>query len=154
MPEIGDSVRIYFPDEKEDHAYAISSVHDEVDPSVNTAMQTEAGAAAGAGGGYSGQRDDPNVKSLRNKAGKEIRLAPEGVYILADGTTITLLDDGGVAIISDNDITFESKKNIVLYAEQEVNIVGDTGVDISCLETASIKMKEKVEIVGQEVYAN
>lgn len=162
MPETGDSVRIYFPDEKEDHAYAISSVHEAVDPSVNTTMQTEAagagaagsGAGAGAGGSYSGQRDDPNVKSLRNKDGKEIRLAPEGVYILADGTTITLLDDGGVAITSDNDITFESKKNIVLYAEQEVNIVGDTGVDISCLETASIKMKEKVEIVGQEVYAN
>lgn len=162
MPETGDSVRIYFPDEKEDHAYAISSVHDLVDPSVNTSMQTETGeadaagsaAGGGAGGSYSGQRDNPNVKSLRNKAGKEIRLAPEGVYMLADGTTITLLDDGGVSIISDNDITLESKKNIVLCAEQGVNIVGDTGVDISCLETASIKMKEKVEIVGQEVYAN
>lgn len=161
MPETGDSVRIYFPDEKEDHAYAVSSVHESVDPSVNTAMQTETGAdgagggsGAGAGGGYSGQRDDPNVKSIRNKNGKEIRLAPEGVYLLADGTCITLLDDGGVAITSDHDITFESKKNIVLYAEQDVNIAGDTGVDISCLETASIKMKDKVEIVGQEVNTN
>lgn len=160
MPETGDGVRIYFPDEKEDHGYAISSVHEPVDPSVNTAMKTEPGEAGGgaggggAGGGYSGQRDDPNVKSLRNKDGKEIRLAPEGIYILADGTYITLLDDGGVAITSDQDITFESKKNIVLYAEQDVNIVGDTGVDISCLETASIKMKDKVEIIGQEVKSN
>lgn len=159
MPELGDCVRVYFPDETEDHAYAVSSVHYPVDPSVNAAMQTGAakpgaGSGAGAGGGYSGQRDDPNVKSIRNKDGKEIRLTPEGVYILADGTYITLLDDGGVAITSDRDITFESKKNIVLYAEQDVTIVGDTGVDISCLETASIKMKEKVEIVGQEVNAN
>lgn len=158
MPETGDSVRVYFPDEKEDHAYAISSVHNPVDSSVNTSMQTGAGSsgasAGGAGGGYSGQRDDPNVKSIRNKDGKEIRLTPEGIYILADGTYITLLDDGGVSISSDQDITFESKKNILLYAEQNVNIVGDTGVDLSCLETASIKMKDKVEIVGQEVNSN
>lgn len=153
MPEMGDSVRVYFPDEKEDHAYAISSVHEAAAPSANAAMQTGAGNS-GAGGGYSGQRDDPNVKSIRNKDGKEIRLTPEGIYILADGTYITLLDEGGVSISSDQDITFESKKNIVLYAEQDVNIVGDTGVDISCLETASIKMKEKVEIVGQEVNSN
>lgn len=162
MPETGDSVRVYFPDEKEDHAYAISSVHNAVDSSVNTAMQMEAGnsgasaggGAGGAGGEYSGQRDDPNVKSIRNKDGKEIRLTPEGIYILSDGTYITLLDEGGVSITSDQDITFESKKNIVLYAEENVNIVGDTGVDISCLETASIKMKDKVEIVGQEVTSN
>lgn len=159
MPEMGDSVRVYFPDEKEDHAYAISSVHDAVDSPVNTTMQTGAGspgagAGGGAGAGYTGQRDDPNVKSIRNKDGKEIRLTPEGIYILSDGTTITLLDEGGVSISSDQDITFESKKNIILYAEENVNIVGDTGVDLCCLETASIKMKDKVEIVGQEVNSN
>lgn len=153
MPEIGDWVRVYFPDEREDHAYAVSSVHMPVDSSVNTSMETETGSS-GAGGRYSGRRDDPNVKSIRNKEGKEIRLAPEGLYILSDGTYISLLDDGGVAILSDHDITFKSKKNIVLYAKQDVHIVGDTGVDISCLETASIKMKDKVEIVGQEVKSN
>ncbi|MCM1258325.1 MAG: phage late control D family protein [Roseburia sp.] len=166
MPEIGDHVRIYFPDGIEEHSYAISSVHEEVDLSMSQNAGSgsladagggqggESGGAGDAAGGYSGQRDDPSVKSLRNKDGKEIRLTPEGIYIIADGTIITLLDEGGVSIISDQDIEFKSEKNIFISAEKEVNLSGLLGVELSCDETASIKMKDNVEVVGQEVKAN
>lgn len=168
MPEIGDQVRIYFPDGIEEHSYAISSVHEAVDPSLmkgmgsgsmgdgNGGAGSSAGGGAGASGGasYSGQRDDPSVKSIRSQDGKEIRLTPDGIYIIADGTTITLTDDGGVSIISDQNIEFKSDKNIIISAEQNVNIVGLTGVDLSCNETASIKMKDNVEVIGQEVKSN
>ena len=30
MPKLGDQVRVYFPDDNDDHAYAISSVHDPI----------------------------------------------------------------------------------------------------------------------------
>lgn len=137
MPEIGDHVRIYFPDGIEDHGYAISSVHEEVN-------NPQAG----------GQRQDPSVKSLRNPSGKEIRLTPDGIYILSDGTTITLTDESGVSIVSDQNIEFKSDKNIVLSAEADVNIVGLTGVDLSCSETASINLKDDVKVIGQEVKSN
>jgi len=167
MPEIGDHVRIYFPDGTEEHSYAISSVHEEVDLSMRQdnsngsiadagggGQSAESGGTGDAAGGYSGQRDDPNVKSLRNKDGKEIRLTPEGIYIIAGGTIITLLDDGGVSIISDQNIEFKSEKNIYISAEKEVDIMGLKGVELSCDETASIKMKDNVEVIGQEVKAN
>ena len=163
MPEIGDHVRIYFPDGIEEHGYAISSVHEEVDPTLqqgagqnsdSQAQSSGSGSGGASGGGYSGQRDDPSVKSLRNKDGKEIRLTPDGIYIMADGTTITLTDDGGVSIVSDQNIEFKSDKSIVLCAEEDVKVIGLTGVDVSCNETASMKIKEDVEITGQEVKSN
>ncbi len=163
MPEIGDHVRIYFPDGIEEHGYAISSVHEEVDPALqqgagqnsdSQAQSSGSGSGGASGGGYSGQRDDPSVKSLRNKDGKEIRLTPDGIYIMADGTTITLTDDGGVSIVSDQNIEFKSDKSIVLCAEEDVKVIGLTGVDVSCNETASMKIKEDVEITGQEVKSN
>lgn len=149
MPEIGDSVRIYFPDGIEEHSYAISSVHDEVD----TDMQTGSGNDI-SNYEYSGQRDNPSIKSLRNQNGKEIRLTPGGIYIIADGTTITLMDEGGVSVVSDQNIEFKSDQNIVISAEQDVNIVGLAGVDLSCNETAFIRLEENVEVIGQEVKAN
>lgn len=163
MPEIGDSVRIYFPDGIEEHSYAISSVHEAVDTSLQQSIGNSASSNAKdgagnngglAGGNYSGQRDDPSVKSIRNQNGKEIRLAPEGIYIISGGTTITLTDDGGVSIVSDQNIEFKSDKSIVLSAEEDVNIVGLTKVDLSCNETASIKLEENVEMIGQEVKSN
>lgn len=163
MPEIGDHVRIYFPDGTEEHSYAISSVHEGVDLSLQknkgNAPSSAAGGTSSSSGGsgsgdYSGQRDDPSVKSLRNQDGKEIRLTPSGIYIIADGTTITLTDDGGVSIVSDQNIEFKSDKSIILSAEEDVNISGLTSVDLSCNETASIKMKENVEVIGQEVKSN
>ncbi len=147
MPEMGDHVRVYFPDAVEEHSYAISSVHEEVDPSIQPGL-------GNTNDSYSGKRDDPSVKSLRNQNGKEIRLTPGGIYIISDGTTITLTDEGGVSIISDQNIEFKSDQSIILNAEEDVNIIGLTGIDMSCNETASIKMKENVEVIGQEVKAN
>lgn len=152
MPEIGDHVRIYFPDGIEEHSYAISSVHEEVD---NCASGGESTSSSGEGGdGYSGQRDNPSVKSLRNQDGKEIRLTPGGIYIIADGTMITLTDEGGVSITSDKNIEFKSDKSIILNAEEDVNIIGLTGVDLSCNETASVKIEENIKVTGQEVKSN
>lgn len=149
MPEIGDSVRIYFPDGIEEHSYAISSVHDEVDPDMQINNNSGEGNDE-----YTGQRDNPSVKSLRNQNGKEIRLTPGGIYIIADGTTITLLDEGGVFVVSDQNIEFKSDQNIVISAEQDVSIVGLAGAYLSCSETASIRLEENVEVIGQEVKAN
>lgn len=159
MPEIGDKVRIYFPDGVEEHSYAISSVHEEVDLSLlqnkgNKTTDSKNSGSSGKSGNYSGQRDDPSVKSLRNQNGKEIRLTPDGIYIISDGTVITLTDEDGVSVVSDKNIEFKSDKNIILSAEEDVNIIGLTGVDLSCNETAAIKVEENIEVIGQEVKAN
>jgi len=152
MPEMGDTVRVYFPDGEDDHAYAISSVHEQVDPEAMQKSGSSSSSCSGFTGDYSGLRDDPNVKSLKNKDGKEIRLTPEGIYLIADGAVVTLTDDG-VTILCDNDITLKSEKNIIMSAVEDVCIVGVEEVGISS-ESAAIVMTDDVEIVGQEVKAN
>lgn len=157
MPEMGDSVRIYFPDGIEEHSYAISSVHDEVDDNLlgGSNSSGDAGSSNGGGSGeYSGKRDNPSVKSLRNPSGKEIRLTPDGIYIISNGTTITLTDADGVSVVSDQNIELKSDQNIIIGAEQDVSIVGLSGVDLNCNDIASVKIEENVEVIGQEVKAN
>ncbi|WP_310602175.1 hypothetical protein [Anaerosporobacter sp.] len=57
MPEVGDYVRVYFPDEKERHCYAISSI---------------SGYTTESTGGEADKMADPNVKYLSTKSGMTI----------------------------------------------------------------------------------
>jgi len=155
MPEKGDSIRIYFPDGEDDHAYAISSVHEQVD---DDAGQRGGGGGGGGGGGqsggaggYSGNRDNPDVKSL-TYGDKEIRLTPEGVYIITEGSMITMTEDG-IMVSTENDIEFCSDMSIVLNAEEDVNVVGTSGVELDT-ETAALIIEEDIKAIGQEVHAN
>lgn len=148
MPEIGDSVRIYFPDGIEEHAYAVSSIYEEAEPAADGADEEA------ADGGYAAGWRDPSIKTLRNQEGKEIRLAPNGIYLIADQTRVALTDTDGIIISSDQNIRFESEKSITLSAGEDVSIMGLTGVDLCCSETSSIKLEENVRVVGQEIKSN
>ena len=159
MPEIGDRVRIYCPDYEDDHAFALSSVHEQVDPALLQPGDPEAKAAGGGGvqasgatGSYSGMRDAPEVKSM-TYGDKEVRLTPEGVYIITADSVITLTD-GGILVMSDNDITIKSEKSIVVSAEDEVSIFGSEGAALMCDETTGVVVKDDVQVIGQEVKAN
>lgn len=148
MPEIGDSVRIYFPDGIEEHAYAVSSIYEEAEPAADGADEEA------ADGGYAAGWRDPSIKTLRNQEGKEIRLAPNGIYLIADQTRVALTDTDGIIISSNQNIRFESEKSITLSAGEDVSIMGLTGVDLCCSETSSIKLEENVRVVGQEIKSN
>jgi len=152
MPEKGDSVRIYFPDGEDDHAYAISSVHEQVDDEQAEKRSGGGMRSSGGAGGYSGKRDDPEVKSL-TYGDKEIRLTPEGVYIISDSSMITMTEEG-IVLSTENDIEFKAEKNILICAEDDVNIVGVSGVDLACAETSSISLTDDIHMYGQEVKAN
>ena len=152
MPEKGDSIRVYFPDGDDDHAYAISSVHEGVNDEDAEKRSGGGARSSGGAGGYSGKRDNPDVKSL-TFGDKEIRLTPEGVYIITGNSMITMTEEG-VVLMTENDIEFKSDKSIILNAEDDVNIIGTAGVELKCAETASISINENVESIGQEVLAN
>ena len=84
MPEIGDTVRLYFPTNKEEDAYVASAYH-------------EGGAEL---------RTHPECKFWRNKEGKEIQLAPDRILLTNnDGTYIELSDDEGIEIVSEGSVT-------------------------------------------------
>jgi len=166
MPELGDTIRLYVPDGSDDHAYAISSVHEPVKPQPGqnaqgknngliTSSTQGAGGSAPAQGGISagGMRDNPEEKSLRNEAGHELRLTPDGLYAIIDGSVIALKVEDGVLIQSEKDIEIVSEKSVMIVAEEEINIVGTEGVKL-CAETAEVLLEEDVNIKGQEVKSN
>ncbi|KAF6589054.1 phage tail protein, partial [Paenibacillus sp. EKM208P] len=62
MPEAGDQIRLYFPDEREQNAFAASSVDLASSDPV--------------------KRSDPAVKSISTKYGKQVVFKPGAVEII------------------------------------------------------------------------
>ena len=161
MPEVGDRVRLYFPDGDDNHAYAISSVHEQVDPALMQPSENQGAVASSQGGGtrssagadgYSGMRDDPSVKSI-TYGSKEVRLTPEGVYIITEDSMITMNQDG-ITVTSENDVSFLTDKDIVMSSEDNVDITGTNGVKVTNGDSNAVMVEEDVQAIGQEVRAN
>lgn len=105
MPEIGDSVMVYFPSKHEEEAVALSAVSSYVAPK--------------------GGRDrmaDPNSRYLRNRFGQELMLCPEYVRLSCDGeaSQVTVLDSGRIDIAAQDKVTVEAQEAIYLHAEESV----------------------------------
>ncbi|WP_312500785.1 contractile injection system protein, VgrG/Pvc8 family [Lacrimispora sp.] len=119
MPEIGDTVRLYFPTAKEPEAYVASTYH-------------ESGA---------GLRKNPERKFWRNKEGKEIQLSPERILLTNnDGTYIELSDENGIEIVSEGSVTVRaggslnistSSSSIEMSAPKKIRLKqGDTEMNL------------------------
>lgn len=132
MPEIGDNVRINFPNKQEAQSIAISSVN--MTPSKR------------------GKREDPNTKILSTVHGKQIILTPGGIQIISNGNLLmTLTDEGGVAIKSDKNIKLQAKKNIeIVSTTSKVTVLGQDEVNLS-QGGGQISIKDAIVISGQKV---
>ncbi|WP_285398901.1 phage baseplate assembly protein V, partial [Lysinibacillus sp. fls2-241-R2A-57] len=164
MPELSDNVRIYFPGNRESEGIAISSVSKA--PPKSGAMLAATNPPSPGGGGGSGasaappedsrqdpaRMADPDVKTLRTKHGKQILLAPDRIVISGGGLMISLMDDNGISIISDKNITLQATDKVAINAKQ-IMINANEKIEMTCKEN-SIKMEDKMEIKGTEVRAN
>lgn len=133
MPEIGDAVRLVFPDQREENAYVASSIH-------VTA---------------SGGRDNPNEKSWKNKQNKEILFTPDAIRIRNnDGLSIELVDNEGIKIASDKDITMQANGNISLTS-QSAGVRMSAGNSLLMQQgAAQLQMKDAINIGGGKIYLN
>jgi phage baseplate assembly protein gpV len=128
MPEIGDKVRLYLPDENEKNAFVASSVDVE-----------------------SSQRSDPSVKRISTKYGKEIVFKPGAVEIVGSGQMLMrLTDDGGIEVNSDKGITLSAGDDIEINGGGKVVIQGEEGVDLKQAST-KINIKDNVNLSGGKV---
>lgn len=99
MPEPGDTVRLYFPSDKENEAFVMNAVHMESSDSS--------------------ERVNPDYKSIMNKYGKEILITPSSLILTNNaGMTVELSDDKGVVIVSDKQIEIKSEDAITLISAQ------------------------------------
>lgn len=130
MPEIGDSVRVYFPNEKEDDAF------------VFNAMQIDK------------EGKDPNIKFFRNPQGKEIEFGQDYLKITNnDGLTIILDDKKGISMESDKNINISSNQEInVQSINGKIGIVSTDEIVMKQGEDTSISIHDDVNISGNQVH--
>jgi hypothetical protein len=144
MPELYEKVRVYFPTDKEAEALAQSSVRKPFEESKN--------------------RGDPDIKYLRTKAGKELRLYPGGILLSAeDGKTFMDLKDlshgegsgetVAIKIMSlDHDIKFMTRKNIVFEAGESIGVSAGEKIVIAIDPEAAADVDKPYEDTPQSTY--
>ncbi|WP_411680967.1 hypothetical protein [Clostridium thailandense] len=118
MPEMGDSVKVYFPTNKEEEGIVINSIR-----------RSDGGLP------------DPGVKMFRTSSGKEIKFTDGEITISANGAVITISDSGiqisggGVSIsggsisLNAGTITVSAKDSIGLKCKaSEIQMSGETSI--------------------------
>jgi hypothetical protein len=127
MPEINDSVKLYFPTNKEEEGIVINSIR-----------RTKKGDKI----------DDPNVKYFRTKFKKEKMYDKEQLMISAkdDKVLIRLHEDRGIEIFSDSEVKIKADENIEIGAE-EIDMKAADEVTMKC-KSSSIKMNGTTHIRG------
>lgn len=126
MPAVGDTVRVFFPSDKEGDAFAASSVN--VSP-----------------------LDNPVHKKWRSPAGKEILFTEEGLFITCKEQKIfiNMEDESGITIHSDKDINVNSMTNMMLYAKEGITLHAESKILISTGESY-IDITDKLIQMGAE----
>ena len=132
MPEEGDAVRLYLPNEKEADGYIISAVH--LQPSNNQA------------------RTNPDFKSMRNKYDKEVLFTPGSLTFTNNkGMYIEILDDEGISIVSDKKITIIADNELAIAStEADISTTAPEGIFFEQNDTREI-MHDDVYISGSQV---
>lgn len=131
MPEVGDTVRVFFPSSSEGEAFAASSVN--VSP-----------------------LDNVKHKKWRTPGGKEILMTEEGLYITCkeNAIYINLEDENGISIYSDKDINILSTANIRIDSKKELTMHAENNMYIGTGESSIEMTKDKISLSGENVVIN
>jgi hypothetical protein len=131
MPEVGDTVRVFFPSNKEENAFAASSAN--VSP-----------------------LDNPKHKKWKTPGGKEILLTEEGLFIICKENKIfiNMIDEEGISIFSDKDINICSSSNINLQANGELSMYAQNNLLLGTAESYIDITKDNISLAAKNVIIN
>ncbi|WP_250278464.1 contractile injection system protein, VgrG/Pvc8 family [[Clostridium] colinum] len=144
MPEINDTVYIYFPTKEESEAMGISSIR--------------------VGDKDTDKINNPNIKYFRTIDGKEIKFAPDEILITCINgkekdtgedrvVYIKMNQNTGIEIISTQPILLKSGKEIRIEAEEKIEIIANEEIKMNC-KRSEIKLNSMIDIKGPEVRIN
>jgi hypothetical protein len=140
MPEIGDKVRLIFPDFDEKNAYASSSIS-EYQP-------------------HSQEKDrmaDYKKRYICNPQGMEVDWSPEQINISANGACVATLDQKGVLTLSaKSKIILRSEGDIVIESGDQIKVNASHSIQMMCGGKGEINISKDgiIELKGNEVYTN
>jgi len=129
MPEVGDMVLIYFPNNREENAVSVNSMRE------------------------NGGVGNPDVKIFRTPNGKELKFSPDEILITCvDGGIFMRLNEGsGIEIISSQNININSSSNMSLQASKKINISADDEILLTC-KSSIMRLDSSVSLDGSDVY--
>ncbi|MEW8956321.1 contractile injection system protein, VgrG/Pvc8 family [Clostridium sp.] len=142
MPEIGDSVRVYFPTKNEGDSFAVSAVS----------------SYDGTSGGGEDRMSSPDNKYLRTAHDKQVKLTPGGIFISCDSgqADMSLTNDGTLSIVSQNNVNVNAKESIKIDAQKSFFISAKKGVTLKCDKNGGLDFDEEGQIkeMGTKVNNN
>lgn len=135
MPEIGEKIRLYCPTKDESKSFVINAID---------THEAKTGAEA-----KEDRMSNPDNKSLKTDANKEVKFTPDGILIECDGgqANMKLNRDGTVEVTGQKNINIACVQNLLLRAENEITITAGKSVDILCESGSSLIMSEGDEIL-------
>ena len=141
MPEIDDVVRLYHPDGIEESAMLINSIKPHPTSTVENLPANHRMA-------------NPDIKYFRTAFGKELKLRPDGIDIIAKDNTvfITLNDDGTMYFNSNDKISMTAVNDIEIKAKN-VNIEAEEKIELKSKD-GTLEMLEDIVVKGKEVRTN
>jgi len=136
MPEVGEKIRLYCPTKEESKAFVVNAID---------THEAKSGAEA-----KEDRMSNPDNKSLKTDANKEVKFTPNGILIECDGgqASMNLNRDGTIDVIGQKNINIACAKNLSLRAENEMTISAQKSVDILCETGSSLIMNEGDEILA------
>ena len=135
MPQKGDPVRIFFPTDNESEGYAIANIYAEFSPSVDSPI------------------NNPDVKDITAPDGKSVKFVSGGIQLSVGERygTVTLTNDGLVAIKTQEDIEITAEDAVYLttegtmkiFAGREIQITNDAGGSI-CMTEDTVEIQASI----------
>ena len=133
MPEKDDKIRLYFPDEKEEDGYVVSS------------MNTDNGTTAGIS---DRPRSNPDRKSISNKYQKQIELTPTSIMLTNNkGMRICLDDEKGINITSDKKVTIESMNELSIKSDERLDVEALSSIQLIQGST-KLRLEDEITVEG------
>ncbi|MCX7748283.1 MAG: contractile injection system protein, VgrG/Pvc8 family [Clostridia bacterium] len=135
MPELDDSVKLYFPTHEEDEGVIINSIRK---------------GTTGAD-----KIHNPDIKYFRTKFGKEILFSEKEIIITAkDGEVLMRLnEDEGIEVFSTKQVKVTAKENMTVNTGKKLVITAGEEIDIKC-KASNIRMDGVTYIKGSQVRTN
>lgn len=140
MPEIGNSVRAYFPTKDEDESFAVSAV---------------SGYEQGAGEAED-RMGNPDDKYLRTANDKQVKLTPNGIFISCDSgqAEMSLTSDGTLSITSQNNININATENIKIEAQKSFLVSAKQGINFACDKGGGLEFDSSGQIKEKGTQVN
>jgi hypothetical protein len=137
MPEVGDSVRVYFPDHNPANAAAVSSVRQDVADGKNNKVS------------------NPDIKCFRTKSGKELLFSPKEIVITGkDGAVfVRINDEEGIEIYSKQGMKLISREDLVMESAGKIMIAAEREIAMECKDS-SLKLDGATTVKGYDIKSN